>query len=345
MIAKKLLFFSFFVSIFFFSGIHSTHAQTLENFDVTVSPTFIELSAKPGATLNQSVRLRNNTNSEITVKPEVRIMGGDETGELTIKETKEEHLSWLTVKDETLTLKPREWTTANFTIQIPESAAYGYYWALSFTAENGQKNRETGTTLTASLAVPVLLSVQKEGAKTEGKFLEFRTGSTFYEYPPISFTTNLQNIGNVHIRPRGNIFIKDFLGRTVSTLEINESQGGILPTLNRSFESVWNDGFITYETKMKDGVEVLGDDDKPEREMKIHYQKLLDLRVGKYTATALVLISGDTRDYTYEKTISFFVFPWKVILVLIGIVIFVGIGLFTTSRTIIRKVKGIFRKK
>lgn len=325
--------------------VNAAFAQEAGNFDVTVSPTFVELTAKPGQTVNQSLRLRNNTSSEITVKPEIKIMGGDESGELTIKETKEPHLSWVSVKDTSITLKPREWTTANFTIAIPESAAFGYYWALTFTSDNEQVNRETGATLTASLAVPVLLSVQKAGAKTEGKFLDFNTDASFYEYPPITFTTQFANNGNVHIRPQGNIFIKDFIGRTVATLTVNEGQGGILPTTKRSFETKWNDGFITYEPKMDNGEQVVDEQGKPKMDMKIHYQKLLDLRIGKYNATALMLVSGADRDYTYEKTISFFVFPWKVVLVLIAIVIFVGIGLFTTSRSIFRKVRGIFRKR
>ena len=96
---------------------------------------------------------------------------------------------------------------------------------------------------------------------------------------------------------------------------------------------------------MRDGVEVIGENGETEMEMKIHYQKLLDLRIGKYTATAFLLVSGEDRDYTYEKTITFFVFPWKVILVIIGIAVFVGIGLFTTLRSIARKVKRIFRKQ
>lgn len=314
-------------------------------FDVTVSPTFIELAAKPGQSVNQSVRLRNNTNDEIRVKPEIKLLGGDEQGELTIKETREDHINWLKTEKETISLKPREWTTVNFSIEIPEGAAFGYYWALSFTAENGDIIAENGTTLTASLVVPILLSVQKAGAKTEGKFTSLKTDSKFYEYPPVTFTSQFQNTGNVHIRPYGNIFVKDFMGRTVATLDINEAQGSILPTLNRSYETTWNDGFITYETKMENGEPVLDNDGKPQREMKMHYQKLLDLRIGKYTATSLLLVSGEDRDYTYEQSVSFFVFPWKVILVLIAIVAFVGIGLFTTGRSIFKKIKGIFSKK
>lgn len=343
MIARIAIFSTLFALVI---GLSQIHAQTpiTGRFDVTVSPTFIELSSKPGDTVNQSVKLRNNTNEAITVIPQVRLMGGDEQGELTIKDTREEHIDWLTVSDERLTLPPREWITVNFSIQIPENAAFGYYWALSFTAEESTVE-ETGAALSASLAVPILLTVEKEGAKTEGKFLDFRSDSSYYEYPPVTFITQFENTGNVHIRPSGNIFIKDFLGRTVGILTVNEGQGGILPNTKRTFESTWNDGFITYETKMEDGEEVLDSDGNPQREMKIHYQKLLDLRIGRYTATALMLVSGPDRDYTYEKSISFFVFPWKVVLILTAIVIFVAIGLITTGRTVFRRVRKLFRRK
>lgn len=325
----------------------ATFAQTpaAGSFDVTVSPTFVELSAKPGSTVSQVLKLRNNTNNLITVIPEVKIMGGDERGELTIKETTEEYLDWLTIEDEKVTLKPHEWTDVKFTIEIPEEAAYGYYWAVTFTADTSDVKTQTGATLSASVAVPILLTVTKEGAKTEGKLLDFKTDSFYYEYPPVEFTTVFQNNGNVHIRPQGNVFIKDFLGRDVQTLTINDSQGSILPGLNRSFKTEWNDGFITYEHKKQNGQDVIDDKGRPILEMKIHFQKLLDLRIGKYTATALVLVSGVDRDYTYEKSISFFIFPWKVVLVIIAIVIFVGIGLFTTGRSIIRKVRRFFSKE
>jgi len=342
MVPKKVSLYIFTSVILLFSSATQILAQEQSNFDVTISPTFVESSSKPGTIVNQTVRLRNNTNTQIQVVPEVKIMGGDEAGELTIKETKEAHLTWLTVKTDPITLRPNEWSTVPFSITIPDSASYGYYWALSFTSNNTSKDQITGTTLNASIVVPVLLTVNKPGAITEGKLLDFKTDSSTYEYPPVEFVTQFQNTGNVHIRPQGNIFIKDFFGRSVATLNVNESQGSILPTLKRSFTTVWNDGFVTYEPKMKDGEQVIGNNGKPEREMKIHFQKLLDLRIGKYTATALLLVSGQDKDYTYEKSISFFVFPWKIVLVLIGIIIFVGIGLFTTSRSVARKVSGIF---
>lgn len=321
------------------------NTQEQGSFDVTVSPTFIEVSAKPGATVNQSVRLRNNTEKMINVKPEIKAMGANEAGELTIKDTNEEHIKWLTIKNESISLRPREWSTVSFSIKIPESAAYGYYWAVSFTSEGGSITQGPGSSVTASLAVPILLSVQKPGAKTEGNLLDFKTDSAMYEYPPVKFTIKFQNSGNVHIRPQGNIFIEDFFGNPVATLNINENQGGILPQTFKNFENTWNDGFIVYEPKEENGNPKLDENGKPQMDMKMNWQKILDLRIGRYTATALVLISGEQRDYTYEKTITFFVFPWKVVLIIIAITIFVGIGLFTTSRTIFRKIKGIFKKK
>ena len=344
MTLKKVILSSLFLAFFFLVPLANAQTPSTGNFDTTVSPTFIEINAKPGTTTTQSVKLRNNTSNTITLSSDIKIMGGDEQGELTIKDEKAEHLSWLLLKENTVTLRPKEWTTVPFTIEIPETAAYGYYWALSFTSKN-EANKSTGATLNASIVVPILLSVEKSGAKTEGKFLDFTTSSYTYEFPPITFTSRFENTGNVHIRPQGNIFIKDFFGRNVATLNVNETQGSILPGLKRTFETKWNDGFITYEPKVVDGESVKDENGKAKMDMKIHFQKLLDLRIGKYTATSLLLVSGKERDYTYEKSIIFFVFPWKVVIVITLIIGFVGIGLFTTTKSIVRKIKGIFRKE
>lgn len=343
MILKKFILASFVAIVPLLSSMAPLYAQEVGTFDTTVSPTFVETTAKPGSTISQTVRLRNNSTTPVTLTAEVKIMGGDEAGALTIKDDKAEHLAWLALKDNKVILRPKEWTTVPFTLTIPESASYGYYWALSFTS-NAEQADSTGTTLNASIVVPILLSVEKAGAKTEGKLTEFKTTSGYYEYPPITFTNIFENTGNVHVKPQGNIFIKDFFGRTVATLNVNDSQGSVLPGIKRSFESTWNDGFVTYEPKIVNGDVVMDENGKPKQEMKIHFQKLLDLRIGKYTATSLLLVSGADKDYTYEKSISFFVFPWKIVLIILAIAVFVGIGLFTTSRSIVRKVKGIFRK-
>jgi len=319
--------------------------ENTSNFDVTVSPVFFDLNAKPGTTVNGKVRLRNNTTSTLPIKVEVKKMGGDESGDLTIKNAPDDTNSWFEVTTPKLSAPPTEWATIPFTIKVPDTAAYGYYWALAFTQDSVDDKRVTGAKVNASIVVPVLLNVAKDGAKTEGKITEFKTNINWYEYLPVDFSTVFSNTGNVHIRPRGNIFIKDWLGRSVATLDVNPNQGAVLPGTKKAFSTPWNDSFAWYENKTSNGKPVLDKNGKQERELKIRFDKILDLRIGKYTATSLVVISDGNRDIALEKSVSFFVFPWKIVIGAVVFIVFALLGLVSTTRSLTKRVYGWFGRK
>lgn len=323
------------------------HAQTNapQNFDATVSPVFFDLTGQENSTVNQTIKLRNNTSSDLTVKAEVKKMGADEQGNLTIKDQDDGTVSWIEVATPNVTIKAKEWANIPFSIKIPKDAAFGYYWAITFVQDNGQALKTSGAKINATIAVPVLLNVPRDGAKTEGKITGFSTDTFTYEYPPVIFKTIFSNSGNVHVRPKGNIFIKDWLGRPVATLDINQSQGAILPNMKRTFETQWNDGFVTYENKLQDGEIITEKNGQPRKELKFHFDKILDLRIGRYTANALVVLPGEKRDIAYEATTSFVIFPWKIVLGTIIFVLLAGVGLFSTIKSAFKKIKNLFGGK
>lgn len=344
---SRLFFLSFIIWIFLSPRQTFAQEQTPpERFDATVSPVFFDFNAKPGQVISDKIRVRNNTTETRDLIVKIKLLGGDENGELTVKEEIDDALlSWISVKNTTVKALPKEWVNIPFTITVPKEAAYGYYWAFSInTIEDNSKNF-TGAKLNASLVVPILLNVNKIGAKTEGKIVSFTKDIGWYEYLPVKFNTTFQNSGNVHIKPKGNIFIKDFMGRQVAVLNVNQNLGAILPQTKRDFESIWSDSFIFRVEKFgEDGKVVLDDKGKAKTELKFRFDKILDLRIGKYTATSLVVLSTDTRDIAFEKSISFFVFPWKIVIASIVFVIFALLGFANTTKTITKRVKEWFGK-
>ena len=348
MLKLKATLFSF-VLLFAFAIVFAVPAQAQENssgnFDATVSPVFFDFTAKPGSTVNGRVRLRNNTTTNLPIKVEIKKLGGDQNGDLTIQNAPDETTTWFEVKTTGITAPSNEWVTIPFTIKVPDNAAYGYYWAISFNQDSLEGGTITGAKVNAAIVVPVLLNVNKDGAKTDGKITEFKSDNSWYEYLPAELTTTFANTGNVHIRPRGNVFIKDFFGRTVATLDANPNQGAILPGTKKSFINTWKDSFMWYENKTDNGKPVLDKNGQPERELKIRFDKILDLRIGKYTATTLIVVSDGQRDIAYEKSTSFFVFPWKIVLGSIVFIVFAFVGLYSTARSVGRKIGGLFRKK
>ncbi len=342
---KLLLPLSLLVGFFVFIPLVSTFAQQSPNYDVTVSPVFFDLSANPGSTVSDKIRVRNNTSNPLSIKLEVKKLTGDDNGDLVIKDENDDNsLSWIKFKEKTFVAKPLEWTDVPFSIEVPKTAAYGYYFAVNFTQENNDKLNQVGTKITGAAAVPILLNVRKNGAKFEGNVKSFTATKGFYEYLPVSLTTVFQNTGNVHVKPRGNIFIRDFLGRQVAILDVNSTQGTVLPNTKKAFESIWNDSFITEEPKMEDGQIKLDKNGKPQTTLKIKFDKILDLRIGKYTATSLLVISTNTRDIPFQSETSFFVFPWKVVLIAIAFVVFAFLGFANTIKNLIKRIIKIFKK-
>lgn len=316
------------------------------NFDFTVSPVFFDFNAKPSSVINDKVRLRNNTTEPLELAVKIKKMGGDEQGELSIQDVAEdESLSWIEIKEASVKTLPKEWATIPFSLTVPDNAAYGYYWAISFTSPDDKLLDATGTKVTASLVVPILLNVDKAGAKTEGKILSFGKDRGWYEYLPVNFKTIFENRGNVHIRPRGNIFIKNWRGKQIAAIEVNSGQSAILPNTKKTFDTAWNDSFITRVAKLDEsGKPILDNKGKAKTELKFRFDKVLDLRIGKYTATNLMVISSDERDIALENTVSFFVFPWKIVIGGIVFALFAILGVLSTVKSIGRRIIKLFRK-
>lgn len=320
-------------------------AQT-DKLDLSVSPLFFEFSTEKGAAIKDKIRVRNNSASPISLRVGLQRLAPGQNSEATLADPKpeDEFVSWVKLESQSISARPREWTEIPFTISIPQDAAFGYYFAFLLTQSPPQQ--EAGTAkVTGGVAVPVLLNVKAPGAIASGKLIEFKPKASFYDYLPATFITRFSNTGNVHIKPRGNIFIKNaFTARQVGILEVNPEMGSILPGASRSFESQWNESFIVREPVIEDGKTVLTKDGKPKTSLKVNWDKILSLRIGKYNATALLVVSGADRDYSYEATTSFIVFPYLLVFGALVFLTFASIGMINTARSVIRKVKALFVK-
>lgn len=328
---KLFSFLAFFVlslTGFLFAFNHSAKAQNSNNYDVTVSPVFFDLSTNPGTTVNEKIRVRNNTSSPLPIKIEVKKLTGDDQGNLTIKDTADDnYLSWIKFQDNTITAAPLEWTDIPFSINVPSSAAYGYYYAINLTQNNGDKTKSNGANITGAAAVPILLNVRKEGAKAEIKVDKFSANSFINEYLPVDFTTIVENTGNVHVAPKGNIFITSGKDKNIATLDVNPNQSNIIPTTKKTFENSWTGGFLVKEPVMEDGEPKTDKNGKPVTKLTVNWNKLTDFRFGKYDANLILIYDDGQRDVPVESTVSFWVIPWKIILGAIVVIILLILGI------------------
>jgi hypothetical protein len=341
---KKLLISTTILTLLILCGMNkatTSHAQTPSGYDVTVSPVFFDLTANPGDSLSEKIRIRNNTSSPIPVILQVRGISGDLNGNLSLKQDKlNPATGWVKFITEEVSLKPLEWTDIPFTINVPNDAAYGYYIAINFTQNKQNSMTNTGATITGAAAVPVLLNVRKPGAKADAKIVAFSVKDSIFEYLPADFKVKIQNTGNIHVKPHGNIFISSGGDKNLAIVDVNPALGSILPQSARIFEASWSDGFILKEPILQNGQQKMDKNGKPETHLVFNWNKLTSFRFGKYTATLLMVFDNGARDVPLQTSISFWVIPYRALaVILIAIIIFAVIGKFILNSYINSQIK------
>jgi hypothetical protein len=292
-----------------------TFAQQL-GLDVTVSPAIIELTAVPGSVVKQKFRIRNNLSQALTITIHTDKMTGTTDGHvIPIPAQKGDFsTSWIRYDKPTFKALPREWTEVEFSLSIP-------YYAVRLSQSLDPTDKNTNETVLGEVAIPILLEVKREGAVKQAKLVEFKANKFINEYLPVEFTTVIANTGNVHIKPQGNIFVRGPGEKDLGILTVNGDVGNILPGSNRSFLNEWTDGFLV-EVPVKDDDSMKHDKNgKPATHLTIKWDKLTSFRIGKYSAYMLLVYDNGTRDVTIEATTTFWVFPYKIILFTLFIII------------------------
>lgn len=315
------------------------------SFNLIVSPLPVSLETKPGSTVSTELKFRNAGNVTENVKISVMKFGAegeDGTPKLLDAEPGDEFMKWVTFSQTRVEAEPNVWKTVKMDINPPSTAAFGYYYAIIFSRDKAEEQiQPQKANLLGAVASLVLLDVQAPGAKREATLTEFSMPKKMYEFLPADFTVRLKNTGNVHVAPRGNIFITQG-GDNQALLEVNLDKGYILPDSARKFTTFWQDGNPVYKIKEAGGKAVLDKNGKQQRFLDWSNFNPSKIRFGKYNARLVMVYNDGTRDVPVEGTVSFWVIPWRILGVLLLVLLFVGAGLYAT---IIRPLKNRLKKK
>jgi hypothetical protein len=252
-----------------------------------VSPAIAELNGEAGNTYKIDIKATNVTASDLVFSTDVNdfTAGKDETGtpSIDLENSNPSTASlrqWVTVLT-SFSLKARETKTISVTVSIADNAEPGgHYGVVRFSGR--APDVESGVGLAASTGT--LLLVRVAGAVDEDlNLVTFQTSqndnpSGIFEYGPIDFIARFENKGNIHLKPVGQIEVRDMFGNKVETLSMNADKGNVLPLSIRKFQSTL------------------------EREWMF----------GRYTAD--ISVAYGTTGQAIVKSISFWVIPYKVIL-------------------------------
>lgn len=298
----------------------SVKAQSL---DLTVSPVSLDFSPKPGDVISETVKIHNNTSSPLILNLSVNKLAVDAQGgvvpqELTAQEAAD---VWIKFASPTITAPIKEWLDIPFTINVPTDAAYGNYFAIVFAPPASQG--EGGTAVVqGNVLVPILINVQKEGALRQAEITEFKVNNFVSQFLPVDFSVTVKNTGNLHVPPRGNLFIRGTGKKDLAVLEVNAGRSNILPGASRTFTAAWDEGFIVRDAQGR---------------LQFNWNKLTDFRLGKYTAYILLAYDDGQRDVPIEATLTFWVFPYIAVGVILAVVILVVVVITYAFKALVKK--------
>lgn len=266
---------------------------------LTVSPAILEIAGDPGTTLTGTVRLFNEGDTTETFFTSFEnFEPSDESGTPRFVGAENGLATWLSTTG-TITLAPKERVEVPFTLNIPIDTDPGGYFAAIFFGTQPPSPEGGIVAIGGRLGVLTLLRVNGD-IPEDGGLLDYTTKDSrnFYTTPPVEFEYRFSNLGGDRVIPRGDIEIKNTFGTVRDTIDANPIDGSVLPNSARRFRLIWD---VDAQTP-KGFIET------------VKYQ-WDNFYFGFYTAE-LNLGWGFTNQIT-GQSISFFMFPWQLLLVVI----------------------------
>jgi len=310
-----VLFFSVFLNMAFaFPAALAQPSPT--GFSAQISPLPILLNAKPGTSVSTDLRVNNPSSSPETLKVVVKTFSQDgPDGIVTLHDptAADTFVNWIHFSKTQFDAPPGQWQTVHMTVDVPKTAAFGYYYAVEFTSANQPAASGNNAKIQGAVASFVLLNATAPGEKKQLSVTSFSADHKSYEFLPVNFSIRLHNSGNIYAGASGNIFIMRG-SKQVGVLTVNGSRGLILPGSNRLFTASWTDGFPVYKTIYgSNGQPVLNKDGTPKQKLTWDFSQASKLRFGHYTAKLALVYNDGQHDVPISGSVSFWVIPWRIV--------------------------------
>jgi len=305
-------------------------APPKSGLSLTISPVFLNLTAYTGKTVKSKIKLTNNNTFAERYKLTVMKFKPDERGESIIpmeSDPNDESLGWIKIVQPEVTVEANASRTVEFEVKVPDYAFLGYYFGISVQRAKEQFERTDTTKVVGQAIMPIMLDVVRAGDKGQlfvdgdasiykrAELVSFTTSSWWYEYLPTEFEVRFKNTGKVHLAPFGDIVIQQG-DVDLGSVPFNETGGNTLPGVTRIYKSSWSDGFIVREPVKKGADLVLDKNGNKTYKTVIKWDSVTKMRIGKYTAKAIVVYNNGRNDVPIEAMVSFWIIPWKIILVI-----------------------------
>lgn len=236
-----------------------TLIQAQEALSLTATPVRLgddgSLLLKPGEKKQVQVKVKNNSQTDLTVESQALdfIVGEDGTTPIPVTEEQSDRWSlsqWMTLVPALNEIKAGDTATVNVLIEVPEDALPGGHYAMVLHSPNtGRIESQTGTGVSQRLGT--LLYVLVDGPITESAYVSQFNVPAFLENGPVSLEIKIKNESDVHISPTPKVMVSNIFGQEVANF--NLEQKNVFPMTERDFSSLWDRkwGFGPYTVRLE----------------------------------------------------------------------------------------------
>lgn len=322
----------------------TTSAAAAPALSLTTTPVSLDLTIHPGTSTTKTLQLMNNTAQPIPINMSLDVFGAyGTTGQAAITAPKASDVSsdYVHFSPSSFIAQPGKWSQVQMTIKLPSNASLGYYFAVIFKPVLANPLVTKSAIIKGSNAVLVLVDTQSSNEVRQVEIGNFSVSKKLYEYLPATFTVSIHNTGNIFLAPTGDIFISrsSNLTHALTTLSVNAGSGNVLPNSYRNFQEVWSDGFPVFQDKLVNGHVVTDKKGNDILKLKWNFADSNKFRFGKYYAGLTLIYNNGTRTIPLTAVVSFWVIPWKLLLLALIPLLLVLYGFWSIGRAIYRRLK------
>lgn len=218
-------------------------AQTGSTQQFGVSPFLEELEVAKGGTIESSITITNLTNEKLDLQISTQDFIPGDRGEALfipdneINEATFSLASWISLKNgSTLTIEAGKDAVVEYIVNPPANAEEGtHYGAILFSNTHGSSL--AGVDIKQSVGTIILVSYGQ--ARPSGE-VEYSVNKNVQWWSGgFEFTNKFINTGNVHVKPKGEVVVKNILGQVVATPQLNKDASNVLPKSERTFLTSW----------------------------------------------------------------------------------------------------------
>ncbi|MDD3474496.1 MAG: hypothetical protein PHP08_01165 [Candidatus Dojkabacteria bacterium] len=291
-------------TLFFLLAIFFSKNAYAKSLSIGTAPTYEMFQLEPGQIYYDNFTVWNLETSTITYYVKVssfRQIQNQPGSAIFLSEEDDENnpysaSTWVSVEKDMLELVPNKNVTVEYTITVPKELAPGEYTAeIYFLSENPEEQDATATYTVLGSGIPILITIGDDYAES-AEILNFYSTKKVYEKPNFTtLITRIQNLGDTHITPKGDIVLTNMFNQEVGRISFNETDQSILRDNTGTYESNWD-----LEKYINDGA----------------------IAIGPITAEAIILYRRNNPGFSVlDVTTTFWIIPWKLIILILTVII------------------------